>query len=201
MKQASIFPTIAVMAVLLLACKKEGPAGPAGPPGPQGASGNDNIEIYHDETNGQTPIPISYTSSGWFMDNRLIGVTIPTGLDSGDIIITVAQFRASDVDLPQIPEPISIRATNFLSLSPDNVPGSGDGVDMSNSASAASGWDPTATNAMYFSRSSTYTWDGPSVPSAEVALFVKPTSGNGDLIMDVNFGVGQLTVIVQRFEP
>ncbi|HOY28457.1 MAG TPA: hypothetical protein PLR96_05740 [Flavobacteriales bacterium] len=199
MKQSSIIPTIALMAVLLSACKKEGPAGPAGPPGP---SGNDNIETYHDETNGQTPFPITWSGgTGWSADQRLMSVTIPAGLDPGDIIITVAQFRASDVDLPQIPEPISIRATNFLSLSPDNVPGSGDGVDMSNSANAGSGWDPTATNAMYFSRSSTYTWDGPSVPSAEVALFVKPTSGNPDLLMDVNFGVGQLTVIVQRFEP
>ncbi len=198
MPHKHILPAVALMALLLPACKKEGPAGPAGPQGP---AGNDNIEIYSDETDGPTPISISHNSSGWSETHRLMGVTIPTGLDSGDIIIAVAQFRASDLDLPQIPEPITIRATNFLCISPGDVPGSGGGVDMSNSASAGSGWDPTATNSMYFSRSSTYTWVGPSIPAADVALFVKPVSGNADLLMDVNFGVGQLTVIVQRYEP
>ncbi|HNU57357.1 MAG TPA: hypothetical protein PKN30_12280, partial [Flavobacteriales bacterium] len=102
MKQASIIPTIVLMAALLSACKKEGPAGPAGPPGPVGPSGNDNIEIYHDETSGQTPFPITWTGTGWFPEQRLMHVTIPAGLDSGDIIIALAQFRASDLDLPQI---------------------------------------------------------------------------------------------------
>ncbi|MBK9196318.1 MAG: hypothetical protein IPO17_15340 [Flavobacteriales bacterium] len=87
MKTTRLLTVMATLSFSLAACEKEGPIGPQGPAGPQGQSGNHNIEIYQGETAGTITLPITTSPVSWGESNGIMEVTIPGGLDSGDVIL------------------------------------------------------------------------------------------------------------------
>ncbi|MBK7553247.1 MAG: hypothetical protein IPI55_01230 [Flavobacteriales bacterium] len=198
MKTTRLLTVMATLSFSLAACEKEGPIGPQGPAGPQGQSGNHNIEIYQGETAGTITLPITTSPVSWGESNGIMEVTIPGGLDSGDVILAVADFRVDDIGIAGIPEPISIMATLYLAPNSVDAPGSGNGVDMSGTAGSGASWDPVAASSMYFSRSSSYTWTGSSIPSAFVTLYAASVDASATGV--AQFAVGEISVVVQRYE-